>query len=449
MNSLLKTSDFVLRIIFAGVIFPCIVGIALLITGSVLGVSISYALLGTLIITIAYSAVSFNTVQNDEKAILERLGEPIEDLEHGAGLVFAPLGIWSITIEKTPTVTVELPGPKTRIFHGSDHETLPDGKVRPFRITSSSRNNFDGLRFLAKEYFAKPGDPTMRPDARYENLISRVEEAILRIKTTQSLPNNETLGQQTFMLQLFLRARIKSPKYFQRNVGRYSLNQQKLAVSDNPYIGDDEYSKLRFEISQMAKTLTQEICGKLTMSAIIENTGEINLILQAFMSAKVDGNDGETSDTFKVTDGNGNEIDQKIRKDSLGIVIEEAKIITPDPGKTSSAALQTRAIASVEAKSAEIKANADKLVAKRQNEAEEDRLIKIGAGEAAALQARLAAEALGYKEIADKLGIKNPLEIYKIQQLLDILPKSNAQFIIGGDAGLNELFARIKNISKP
>ncbi len=435
--------DVILRIIYGAIFVPLCILIACLYFLPLFGFG-EYVILVTIVLALGFNFLSFGTVQNDEKATLEFFGKVIKALDHGAGLVYAPLGPWQITKEKTPTVTVELPGPKSKIFHGSEHEPLPEGLVRPFRLTSGSRNNFTGLRMMAKEYFAQPGNPNMDLDSRYANLAARVEAMISEI---EGRSQKSILKQQTFMLQIFLRIRIQSPKYFQRNVGRYSSDQKALAISQNLYIGDDEYSKLRFEVAKLAQTIAMEITGKLTMSTIIEDASEINTILQAFMSAKVDGDDRETEDVIKVTGEHGNEEDLPIRRDSLGIVIEQAKIVTPDPGKTTSKALQLRTIAETEKATAIIKAEAEKEAALRKNEAEEDRLRKLGAGEAFALAERLKAEALGYKEIADKLKIQDPMEIFKIQQLLAILPKSNAQFIIGGDAGLNELFARIKNIS--
>lgn len=148
---------FARTLVIALLITISMVGMIMLISGYKIGqVNVGGILLG---LVVAYLIFSFGKVENEEKAAMFVLGEPIgvkyedgtEDKKNGdltPGLYFAPWGIVEVKKENGTIFQDELPGNPEQIFRQEDEGPVPPGLFPPIRVKfgqpkDPNRTDFD------------------------------------------------------------------------------------------------------------------------------------------------------------------------------------------------------------------------------------------------------------------------------------------------------------------
>lgn len=360
-----------------------------------------------------YISKSFTVVENNEKALYQSLivGTAVKELEHGTGLVITPPGFIKVRTVSTEIFSLNIPGKRDEIFYGSDHETLPAGMTRPTRIVTGSHDHINEVYEAFKKYFndanywENPGT-SLQIKTEFESFENDPSSFL---SLPQETEENGTVLKSTLVigLEAAARIRIKHVKYFDRNIGTVESAKEQLK-------------------NTVIKVIN-EIFSKLTPLTIIKNTSELNRWMVHVLQAIVNGN---------------GELEGGIRKDSWGIVIEELDILTLDLSKKLSEAIR-------DARMATYLAHTEKVKGKALNSVSADKIKTEGKANAQAEssleEAMLKAQAAGLSEMKSKLSLDDPLEVLRLQSLLQSFKSEKAHIYMGMD-GYGDLMSKIQTL---
>jgi len=342
------------------------------------------------------------------------LGREIAQHPAGSGGIWMPtwfLGYFKL--EKLPSYATQfqLPADEDYIFKGTnkkegdidkaaDKEPLPPGMVRPIRITTAGDIN-------SKEPLEVP----------------------------MSLEVNGTM-----------RFVIFSPRHFKRNFGgKFIIYRRPSLLFPGQFEDIMRCPDAERQLTDVCKEVLAEDFSKKNPKQIQETYADINKLLLDRAEKLIGGNSEEFEDAFDIQ----TKKNISIRIDSWGLRIESFNLLPLDFGHKISASFQDVADANIQAKKTVIDAKAKKEASLLVNDASADKIKKEGMAEAEIKEAFLKAEAMGYKEIAEKTGIKEADVILKMKAFEAAITKAgqNGHILLNMPefAAMSEIFRVVNN----
>lgn len=227
----------------------------------------------------------------------------------------------------------------------------------------------------------------------------------------QNVDDNDPLTRRLHgTFSAIIRWRIKEPMHFIRNVGQIDYAEKQLRDT--------------------AEKALVVILGKKSPREIIASMGEINKSLTKILQKLVNGKSEEDPDRW-------------------GVEIEDFQLLAPDFGQTLSKKISESVAASFGKKIAIEEAEGTSAKIRLEGFAKAEVIAKEGIAVANAKELLLKAEAMGYKEIADKLGIKEKEVILQVEAIKQAMAKAGENghvfFNMPNIASMAEMFSAINS----
>lgn len=408
---------------FGVIIIPILFGILFLLLGAPIPVFILI-----LIIVSVYLIVSLEPSDINTHYYITMFGKNMGIMSAGGGIYFLPRGFFELHEISTEIIEQVYPAPEEKISFVSDTEPLPDGKVRTYRITTSSKN---------RELL----DPLDVEDEIRDKIIQLNQELNQLTKELDKDNKNDLMNPLTQRLTL-------EPRFMVKFRPLKSVNgeddAEKAEIFFQKFDGIDDLTRA---IGLTTVDILTNIFGRLTPDAILIFQEIISKIVTVRLIGIFQSKGTEIIHFGLINPGIPKSVSEEIRTAAKARASKD-KTITDAQAQREATILEAQGTREQKILVGQGEAEATKL----SNQADLEKQEKEAIIKANASYLLYEAEAKGITELAKSLGLKDDEK--KLIKILETFEKgmkdNNLNIIMGGDTNLDTfLKMAMQKLSQP